>query len=85
MDWDGRRAAGVVSDVAYAIAVSAVATEEAAARRDVMEYQPVDNKEYRKAGLHCGIFIATRERLEGGKMATVMETAAPFDCAGEGD
>ncbi|TJV78666.1 MAG: hypothetical protein E5X84_36885 [Mesorhizobium sp.] len=85
MDWDRRRAAGVVSDVAYAIAVSA-ATEEAAARREVMEYQPVDNKESIGKLVYIAAFlIATRVRLEAGEMATVMETAAPFDGAGEGD
>lgn len=86
MDWDGRRAAGAFSDVAYAIAVSAVATEEAAARREVMEYQPVDNKESIGKLVYIAAFlIATRVRLEAGEMATVMETAAPFDGAGEGD
>ncbi|TIU09400.1 MAG: hypothetical protein E5W39_03015 [Mesorhizobium sp.] len=66
--------------------MSAVATEEAAARREVMEYQPVDNKESIGKLVYIAAFlIATRVRLEAGEMATVMETAAPFDGAGEGD
>ncbi|TIS62350.1 hypothetical protein [Mesorhizobium sp.] len=83
MEWDGRRAAGVVSDVAYAIAVSAVATEEATARREVMEYQPVDYEESIGKLVYITAFlIATRLRLEDGEMVRVMETAAPFDGTG---
>jgi uncharacterized membrane protein YkgB len=75
--------AGVVSDVAYAIAVSAVATEEATARSEVMEYQPVDYEESIGKLVYIAAFlIATRLRLEDGEMVRVMETAAPFDGTG---
>ena len=51
-----------------------------------MEYQPVDNKESIGKLVYIAAFlIATRVRLEAGEMATVMETAAPFDGAGESD
>lgn len=83
MEWDGRRAAGVVSDVAYATAVSAVATEEATARSEVMEYQPVAYEESVGKLVYIAAFlIATRLRLEDGEMVRVMETAAPFDGTG---
>ncbi|MER8927712.1 hypothetical protein [Mesorhizobium sp. M0859] len=47
-DWDERRGAGALSDIAYASAVSAVATEEATARREVMTYQPIDYEECKR-------------------------------------
>jgi hypothetical protein len=82
-DWDERRRAGALSDIAYASAVSAVATEEATARREVMTYQPVDYQESIGKLVYIAAFlIATRLRLEDGEMVRVMETAAPFDGTG---
>jgi hypothetical protein len=82
-DWDERRGAGALSDIANASAVSAVATEEATARREVIAYQPVDYEESIGKLVYIAAFlIATRLRLEDGEMVRVMETAAPFDGTG---
>ncbi|RWP57418.1 MAG: hypothetical protein EOR08_30795 [Mesorhizobium sp.] len=63
--------------------MSAVATEEATARSEVMEYQPVDYEESIGKLVYIAAFlIATRLRLEDGEMVRVMETAAPFDGTG---
>lgn len=78
-EWDERRAVGDVSSVAYASALLAVATEEAAARRIVMEYCPLDHQEsIRKLVYISAFLIAAEVRLEESEMAMVMEAAAPF-------
>ena len=78
-EWDDRRAAGEVSSVAYASALLAVATEEAKARRIVMEYQPLDYQEsIRKLTYISAFLIATEVRLEESEMLTVMKAAEPF-------
>ncbi|RWA84930.1 hypothetical protein [Mesorhizobium sp.] len=76
-EWDERRAVGDVSSVAYARALLAVATEEAAARR--IEYCPLDHQEsIRKLVYVSAFLIAAEVRLEESEMAMVMEAAAPF-------
>ncbi|RWD00022.1 MAG: hypothetical protein EOS58_31165 [Mesorhizobium sp.] len=56
-----------------------IALDEAAARRDVIEYQPADHREsIGKLVYIAAYLIARRERLEEREMATVMEMAAPF-------
>jgi hypothetical protein len=78
-EWDSHRANGDVSSVAYASALLAVVTEEAKARRIVMEYQPLDYQEsIRKLTYISAFLIATEVRLEETEMAAVMEAAAPF-------
>lgn len=78
-EWDGRRANGDVSSVAYASALLAVATQEANARRIVMEYQPLDHEEsIRKLTYISAFLIATEVTLEEIEMAAVLEAAAPF-------
>lgn len=80
-EWDERRAAGEVSSVAYASALLAVATEEAKARRIVMEYQPLDHQEsIRKLTYISAFLIATEVKLEETEIAAVMEAATPFGC-----
>lgn len=78
-EWDDRRAAGEVSIVAYASALLAVATEEAKARRIVMEYQPLDHQESIRKLIYISAFlIAAEVKLEENEMAAVMEATAPF-------
>ncbi|WP_245497321.1 hypothetical protein [Mesorhizobium sp. M5C.F.Ca.IN.020.32.2.1] len=78
-EWDDRRAAGDVSSVAYASALLAVVTEEATARRIVMEYRPLDYQEsINKLAYISAFLIAAEVRLEESEMAMVMEAAAPF-------
>jgi hypothetical protein len=56
-----------------------IALDEAAARRDVIAYQPADHREsIWKLVYIAAYLIARRERLEEREMATVMEMAAPF-------
>lgn len=56
-----------------------IAVDEAAARRDVIAYQPADHQEsIGKLVYIAAYLIARRERLEEREMATVMEMAAPF-------
>ncbi|TIS98339.1 MAG: hypothetical protein E5W88_05940 [Mesorhizobium sp.] len=56
-----------------------IALDEAAARRDVIAYQPADHREsIGKLVYIAAYLIARRERLEEREMATVMEMAAPF-------
>lgn len=78
-EWDDRRAAGDVSSVAYASALLAVVTEEATARRIVMEYRPRDYQEsIDKLAYISAFLIAAEARLEESEMAMVMDAAAPF-------
>ncbi|RWD00028.1 MAG: hypothetical protein EOS58_31200 [Mesorhizobium sp.] len=78
-EWDDRRAAGDVSSVAYASALLAAVTEEATARRIVMEYRPLDYQEsISKLAYISAFLIAAEVRLEESEMAMVMEAAAPF-------
>ncbi|RUV70504.1 hypothetical protein EOA78_20250 [Mesorhizobium sp. M5C.F.Cr.IN.023.01.1.1] len=56
-----------------------IALDEAAARRDVIAYQPADHREsIGKLVYIAAYLIARRERLEESEMAMVMEAAAPF-------
>lgn len=56
-----------------------IALDEAAARRDVIAYQPADHREsIGKLVYIAAYLIARRERLEEREMATIMEMAAPF-------
>ncbi|MES0057229.1 hypothetical protein NKJ66_26985 [Mesorhizobium sp. M0078] len=56
-----------------------IALNEAAARRDVIGYQPTDHREsIGKLVYIAAYLIARRERLEEREMATVMEMAAPL-------
>ncbi len=78
-EWDDRRAAGEISSVAYASALLAAATEEAKARRKVMEYQPLDYQEsIRKLTYISAFLIATEVRLEESEMLAVMKAAERF-------
>ncbi|MEY9323474.1 hypothetical protein ABIA20_000508 [Sinorhizobium fredii] len=76
--WDERRAAGEVTDVAYANRLLGVARDEEAGRLAIVNYRPRGDRESRlKLTYMAAYLIATRGTLNANEMNSVLE--APRD------
>lgn len=76
--WDGRRAAGEVTDVAYANGLLGVARDEEAGWLAIVNYKPRGDRESRlKLTYMAAYLIATRGTLNTNEMNSALE--APCD------
>ncbi|MBD9524306.1 hypothetical protein IB262_30965 [Ensifer sp. ENS02] len=74
--WDGRRAAGEVTDVAYANGLLGVARDEEAGWLAIVNYKPRGDRETRlKLTYMAAYLIATRGTLNANEMNSVLEAA----------
>ncbi|PDT50942.1 MULTISPECIES: hypothetical protein [Sinorhizobium] len=77
-EWDGRRAAGDVTSVAYANALLEVTKEEEAARLSIVQHQPCDDRESKLKLTHIAAYLfATMGSLKAEEMEAVMSTTEP--------
>ena len=73
--WDERRAAGEVTNVAYANGLLGVASDEQARWLAIVNYRPRSDRESRmKLTYMAAYLIATRGTLNGNEMDSVLET-----------
>ncbi|CCE98587.1 hypothetical protein SFHH103_04097 (plasmid) [Sinorhizobium fredii HH103] len=78
-EWDERRAAGDVTNVAYSNALLEVTKEEEAARLRIVQHQPCDDRESGlKLAYIAAYLFATGGSLKQDEMEAVMRTAEPF-------
>jgi hypothetical protein len=78
-EWDARRLETDVPGVAYADALLAVATDEASARRNIIEYKPVDHREAMGKLIYISAFlIASQLTLEESEKATILYSVDGF-------
>jgi hypothetical protein len=70
-EWEGRRSASNVTNVAYANALLEVATKEANTRRIVVEYQSL-NLGGRQAALHLAFLMTTQVTIEEAERAIMV-------------
>ena len=79
-EWDERRAAGDVTNLAYANALLEVTKEEEAARLRIVQHQPCDDRESGlKLAYIAAYLFATRGPLKPEEMDAVLSTTEPVE------